>query len=842
MRILAEFWADVRFAARLLRRSPGFTFVAVSSLALGIGGATAIFTVTDAVVLKSLPVREPGQLYIAQVEDASGSSSRFSYPLFEQAREVVRGSAPMCASSSIVRMLITDGAAAVPRPDDIGRVQLVSGEYFAVLGTRPQVGRLFEPRDNRSIGAHPVAVLSDAFWARRFGRRPDIVNRLVTVNGTALTVIGVTPPGFFGTVADTRPDVWVPVMMQSVVRYANNADVDNGDLRQPWVPQPEVAWLTVVVRARTDRERHAVADVFTRLLQQQLARRPDYGTDPDVRRRLQARHVVLAPGSHGLSRMREQLQSPLAALFAMVGLLLVIACANLAGLLLARSASRRRELAVRVSIGAGRGRIVRQLLAESLLLGLAGGALGIVAARWGCDVLLALFAPGRIGPAMALALDRRVLLFATTTSVLTALGFGLLPALRASRVDPAETLNAFGRIVGGDRRRHSAGRLLVVAQLALTVLLLSVAALFARTLQHLARVPVGYNEDGVVIARIDPRAAGYGLERLDALHRAIVERLETTPGVRSASLSLHGPLSGGARVSSLNVEGFLPPRDTPLEVQEDVVTPQYFQTVGLTLKRGRLFGPADHPNGHAAIINETMARRFFAGRDPIGRHWNTGGPIGPDAFEIVGVVSDAHYNDLRSATPNAAYRLASQSEEYLTSVEVRTGGPAAEAAHALRGALAAVDPHIPVMEVSTLDARVRALTGQERTVAVLAAVFGAAALLVACLGLYGILAYHVTRRTPELGVRIALGAGRGAVLWLVMRDALVIVALGLAIGLPLTLAAAQQMTTLLYQVAPVDVISYTAGAVVLATIAALAAWIPARRAAAIEPIVALRSE
>ncbi len=841
MRILAEFWADLRFAARLLRRSPGFTFVAVSSLALGIGGATAIFTVTDAVVLKSLPVRAPGQLYIAQVEDASGSSSRFSYPLFEQARDVVHGSADMCVSSSVVRMLITEGAAAAPRPDDIGRVQLVSGEYFSVLGTRPQVGRLLEPADNRSIGAHPVAVLSDAFWARRFGRRPDIVNRLITVNGAALTVIGVTPPGFFGTVADTRADVWVPVMMQSVVRYANNADVENGDLDQPWVPQPEVAWLTVVLRARTDRDRHAVADVFTRLLQQQLAKRPGYGTDPDVRR-LQARHVVLAPGSHGLSRMREQLQSPLAVLFAMVGLLLVIACANLAGLLLARSASRRRELAVRASIGAGRWRIVRQLLAESLLLGLAGGALGIVAARWGCDVLLALLAPGRTGPAMDLALDRRVLLFATTTSVLTTLGFGLLPALRASRVDPAETLNAFGRIVGGERRRHSAGRLLVVAQLALTVLLLSVAALFARTLQQLAQVPVGYHQDGVVIARIDPRAAGYGLERLDALHRAIVERLETTPGVRSASLSLHGPLSGGARVSSLNVEGFQPPRDTPLEVQEDVVTPQYFQTVGLTLTRGRLFGPADHPKGHVAIINETMARRFFAGRDPIGRHWNSGGPIGADAFEIVGVVSDAHYNDLRSATPNAAYRLASQSEEYLTSVEVRTSGPATDAAHAVRVALGAVDPRIPVMEVSTLEARVRALTGQERTVALLAAVFGATALLVACLGLYGILAYHVTRRTPELGVRIALGAGRGAVLWLVMRDALVIVALGLAIGLPLTLAAAQQMTRLLYQVAPVDVLSYTAAAVVLVTIATLAAWIPARRAAAIEPIVALRSE
>ena len=454
MRILAEFWADLRFAARLLRRSPGFTFVAVSSLALGIGAATAIFTVTDAVVVKALPVRAPEQLYVAQVSELTGSSGRFLYPLFERARESVHGLADVSASSSVVRMLITEGPAAAPTPDDVGRVQLVSGEYFAVLGTSPQVGRLLGPSDNRSLGAHPVAVLSDAFWARRFGRRPDMVNRSITVNGAALTVIGVTPPGFFGTVADSRPDVWLPVMMQGVVRYANNADVeDDGDLRQPWVPQAEIAWLTLVLRARSDHERAAVADVLTRLLQQQLAKRQGYRTDPDVRRRLQAQHVVLTPGSRGLSRMREQMQSPLAALFVMVMLLLVIACANLAGLLLARSASRQRELAVRVSIGAGRWRLVRQLLAESLLLGLAGGALGVLVARWSCDVLLALFARGSTVPAMALALDHRVLLFATATSVLTALGFGLLPALRASLVEPAETLNTFGRVVGGATRR-----------------------------------------------------------------------------------------------------------------------------------------------------------------------------------------------------------------------------------------------------------------------------------------------------------------------------------------------------------------------------------------------------
>jgi predicted permease len=844
MQVFAELWADLRFAARLLRRSPGFTVAAVSSLALGIGAATAIFTVIDAVVVRALPVREPSDLYIAQVVAGPDPSPRFSYPLFERARDTLRGVADACASSSIARMLVTEGAATAPGSEDVARVQLVSGEYFAVLGTRAQVGRLLTTQDNRSVGAHPVAVLSDAFWTRRFGRRADILNRPLAVNGSSFVIVGVTAPGFFGTVADNRPDVWVPVMMQSIVKYANNADVENGDLRKPWAPQPEVAWLTVIARAPHEQARTAAAAVLTRLLQQQLEQRESYRTDPAARRRFQAQHVVLAPGSRGLSRLRERLQSPLVALFAMVGLLLLIACANLAGLLLARSTARQREFAVRVSIGAGRWRLARQLLAESLLIGLIGGACGLVVARWSCDALLALVAGSSTALAVDLPLDYRVLLFATAVSGVTAIGFGLAPALRASRVDPAETLNAYGRSILGARQgaRLPWGRLLVVGQLALTVLLLSVAALFTRTLQQLTRVEIGYDDQGVVVARIDPRAAGYTPERLPALHRAIVDRLEATPGLRRASLSLHGPLSGGARTSSLAVEGFRPAPGPEPEVQEDIVTEHYFQTVGLTLVRGRLFGPADTPRGHATVINETMARRFFPDRDPIGQHWTSGDPIGPDAFEIVGVVSDAHYNDLRGAIPNAAYLLASQTDEYLTSVEVRAEGPAADARQAVRAALASVDARLPVMEMTTLDTRVHGLTAPERSIALLATAFGGVALLLASLGLYGTMSYNVARRTPELGVRIALGAGRRAVLWLVLADALAIVAAGLVVGLPLALVAAEQMTRFLYEVAPVDPASYVAAAAVLVAVAAIAAWLPARRAASVDPVVALRTE
>jgi predicted permease len=370
-----------------------------------------------------------------------------------------------------------------------------------------------------------------------------------------------------------------------------------------------------------------------------------------------------------------------------------------------------------------------------------------------------------------------------------------------------------------------------------------VAALFGRTLQQLVRVDVGYEDQGVVVARIDPRAAGYPAERLPALHRVIVERLEATPGIRSASLSLHGPLSGGARTSSLAVQGYQKSPGPPPSIQEDFVTEHYFQTVGLTLVRGRLFSSADTPGGRVSVINETMARRFFANRDPIGQRWAYDEPAtGPDAIEIVGVVSDAHYNDLRGPIPNAAYRLASQSDEYLTSIEVRSSRPADATSRDVRAALAAIDPRLPVLEVSTLATRVRALTAQERSVALLAAAFGVAALFLACLGLYGTMAYSVTRRTPEIGVRIALGADRPAVLWLVMRDALLTIAGGMAVGLPLALLAAQQMTRILYEVGAGDLVSYTGAAVVLLMIASVAAWLPARRAAAVDPMVALRAE
>jgi predicted permease len=845
MRLFSDLLTDLRFGIRLLARNPAFAIVAAFSLALGIGGTTAIFSLIDAIVLRALPVAEPSQLYIAEFRAPIGSpSSRLSWLFYDEVRTAMAGRAEVCATSSANRMLVAGADA--DRPGSIGempRVQLVTGECFAAFRQQPQIGRLLTPADNRTRDAHPVAVISDGFWTRQFGRSRDVIARAFSVNGTLVSVVGVASPQFFGTSIDQRTDIWLPVMMQHSVRYRGNVSIEDGDRQQPWIPQPEVSWLTLFLRIQTPRQ---IAEARSRLdavAQRQFARRQSFKTDDEARRRYQAVRAVLEPGDKGLSNLRQRTQSPLTALLVMVSLLLLIACANVAGLLVARAASRQRELAVRVSIGASRGRLVRQLVAESLLLAVVGGALGLLVARWGADGLLAFLTA--TDSAVDVPMHGRVLGFALATSVITGLLFGLLPAWRASGVSPAQTLSMMSRSVTrglGGSSRLPLGRFLVAAQIAITVLLLTMAALFARTLQQVARVDVGFTRGSVLLARLDPVAAGYTLERLPAFYRRLVEHVTSAPGIVSASMSLRNPLSGSRRTSSLGVEGYARGRGEENEVQEEFVTDDYFKTLGLALVEGRTFGPEDTATSRkVSVINETMARRFFKGRSPIGQRWSFDDDVS-QGFEIVGVVRDARYNDLRGVTPNAAYHPAQQSSEYLEGLEVRTAGPAASRAADLRRLVSEVDPRLPILEIMTLDARVDFQLSQERLLAALTVIFGAVALLLACLGLYGTMAYSIARRTAELGVRIALGATRRDVLFLVLREALLVIAIGLALGVPMAIWAGVRVDKLLYNVSPLDALSYTSATLVLAIVAIAAALIPARRAAALEPMSALRTE
>jgi predicted permease len=846
--VLLDLFKDLRYGGRLLRRSPVFTAVATFSLALGIGGAAAVFTLINAVVLRTLPVPEPAQLFVAEKRSGTDTTNRFSWPSFEQARSDLRGRAELAAATGGTGMQIAIAGSRTPSAER-GDVQLVSGEYFDVLRQQPQAGRLLTPADNRTVGAHPVVVISDGFWRRRLGGSPNAVGRELVINGASFTIVGIAAKEFFGTTVGLRnPEAWIPLMMQPIVRYASNVSSrDDGDTRKPFPPQPSVAWLTMFARVPATSDPAAIAAALTVQSHRESQQTQSYRDDPEVRKRAQAEHVVLDPAARGLSNLRRQTSAPLFVLLAMVGVLLAIACGNVASLLLARSTARQKEIAVRLSMGAGRARLVRQLLAESLVLAALGGGVGLVMARWGGDLLLTLLTGGSTAPVdLNTTFDWRVIGFALAVSFTTGLLFGLAPAIRGTRVPLVETLKQQSRSVGaeGGRRGLTLGKGLVAVQIAFCLLLLVVAGLFVRSLRSLADADIGYDRERVLVARLDLRAAGYEATQLQAVYRRVLERIAAVPGVVSASVSLNGPLGNSARGSGVGaVEGYAARPGEQLRTNEEVVSADYFRTVGLRLLSGRLFGKEeDNPKGRASIVNQTFAKRFFGNASPIGRRWGYDNTINDEAFVIVGVVEDAKYLELRGDVPNMVYKPITQTDEHVYSLEMRTSGAPGQLAPAVRQALAEVEPRMPIVDINPLELRVARQLSQDRLVAQLTSVFGAIALLLACLGLYGTISYGVTRRAGELGVRMALGADRGTVLWLVMREALALVVAGAVLGLPLAYLAGRGLSGLLYNVLPVDPIAYGVAATLLLMVAALAAWLPARRASRIDPMVALRAD
>lgn len=847
--MLLEFIRDLRFGARLLRRSPGFTVTAVGSLALGIGGATAVFSLVNAIVLRTLPVPEPQQLYVAEVHAASHEHGEIlSAPTFAHIRDelAARKLGELFAATNPVGMQLQPDGDPTPAR---GIVQLVSGEYFAALRQQPQAGRLLAPSDNVTVGGHAVAVVSDAYWRRRLNGAPDAVGRQLAINGTSFTIVGIARPRFFGTTVALRgPDAWIPFAMQSVVRYSANAsNSGNSDRRQPWMPQAEIEWLVTFARVPAGTPPAVTAAAMTAAYQHEREAILPRTATADDRNDLRQQRILLDDASAGISSLRDNASRPLFVLLAMVAVLLAIACGNVAGLLLSRAAGREREMAIRLSIGAGRARLVRQLLAESLLLALGGGLLGITFAAWARDGLLALLVNvGSGGTPIDLntGIDWHVLTFALGASALTGVACGVLPAFRGTRVPVAESLKQQSRsAVGapGGRRGMVVGKALVAVQMAFCLLLLVVAGLFARSLRSLTQTDVGFDRDHVLTARTDVRGAGYTPEERLALYRRVVEKLEALPGVRSASFSANGPLSNSSTVSSIAVEGYTAGPDERLRTNEEIVTESYFETVGLRLLDGRLFGPQDHTAAsHATIVNATMARRFFPGKSAVGKRWSYGGPIDKDANVIVGVVEDARYVKLRAAPPMMAYHLAEASpDDVLGDIELRTAGSPGALARTVRETLTQIEPRLPIVEVVPLEDRITRGVAQDRMVARLTSAFGVLALLLASLGLYGTISYGISRRVAELGLRMALGAERRTVLWMVLREALLLVAIGGALGLPLALLAGRSIRTLLFDVGAADPVSFVLGAVTLVAVAAVAAYLPAHRASRIEPIVAL---
>jgi predicted permease len=836
LRPLEDFLQDLRFGARLLARGRGFTVVAALSLALGIGASSSIFSLINAIVLRPLPVADPHELYIAQVTEPDEVDRLFSSSAVERASTLLAGRAEIAAHTSTESVLVTTRGDA--SPPEAARLQLVAGDFFGTLRQRAQIGRLLGPGDNRTVGQHPVAVISDLYWSRRFGRAARVLDTELIINGARMAVVGVAAPEFFGATVDRQtPDVWAPSVMQPALRFAGSYERSGGDLQKPWPLQPEFKWLQVMIRVPAGGDR-AAAEAMT------LA--GNSGDPPAGAQESRESPVTLVPGSRGLSPIRSELTRPLLVLLMMVGLLLAIACANIASLLLARATSRGPEMAVRLSMGAGRGRLIRQLLTESLLLACVGGVLGLALAYWSSTALLVLLTHGAPVSSLDVGPDWRVVSLTFVTSIATALAFGLLPAVRGTRLSLAECLKAQTRgMVGTARQRGRAplGKLLIAGQMAFAVLLLLVAGLFARSLQALTRVDVGYDRDRVLAARIDARSAGYDVTEMPALSTRVVERLSGLPGVIAVSMSANGPFSGSRSRGDFQVEGYTPGPNEQMIKHSDWVTSDYFRAVGLTIKQGRGFGPEDSARSRrVSVINETMARRYFPGQDPIGRRWGNSSNFEVDGVEIIGVVEDARYNDVKAESVSMSYLPAVQSERYLRSLEVRSSGNPAALVGAVRHALQESEPRLAVGAIESLDERVVRSMRVERLLGWLTMGFGAAALGLACLGLYGTISYAARRRTAELGIRLALGADRAAVQWLILREALQLVFLGGAIGLPLAFPAGRAVAGLLYATAPSDPIACGAAVAALVVVSACAAYIPARRASRLDPTVALRTE
>ncbi len=864
---------DLRFAVRTLRKSRAVTAVAVLSLALGLGGVTALFSLIDAVMLRRLPVPEAGRLVSYRL--ASGpNDNRFSGPMIRYAQERSRTLQALVAYTRDTQLMVRAAGAPGGRPDNAAAPagpatsatpasaadpassyaeapsesangQLVSGNFFSGLGVLPAAGRLLGPADDLTPGAHPVAVISYGYWQRRYGAQAAAIGQVVTLNGTPFTIVGVAPKGFFGVLVGSAPDFFLPLMMQREVKYRTNASMyAEVDLDKPWVTEPRIAFLNIIGRLRPGVSA-ATAQAEMDVLFHQYTAATFVGGDTDARDDLMQVRIEALPADRGVSRLRNAYSLPLFILMSAAGLVLLIACANIANLLLARAAGRRKEIAVRMSVGAARGRLVRQLLTESALLAVAGGAGGVAIAFWGRRLLLGLAAIDASTLALDTGLDLRMLAFAGGASLCTALLFGVVPALQATRLDVGEHLKA-GRGTlqgtGEGRSRLPVGKVLVVAQVSLSLLLLIGAGLFLRSLDNLNRVQPGFARDHLLLVRINPRLLGRSDAQLANLYQRLLDRVGALPGVRSASLSLFPLVGGSGRTSSALVPGYTARKGEADDVQVMLVTPHYFDTVGMKLVEGRDLGPQDRAGGASvAVVSEAMARHFYPPGSVLGRRF--GLKIKDDETAIVGVVRDARINSVKERTPPMTVFLpVAQVTDALSDLEIGTTGDPGPLAASLRRVLREVEPNLPIVRIVTVQEQIGNSLGGDQAVARLTGIFGALALALAGIGLYGVMAYGVARRTSEIGLRMALGAHRASILGLVLRETLLLSAIGIAVGLPAALIAAPLAKSQLFGLSAGDPLTIGIATVVMILVSVITGLLPAQRAASVDPMVALRAD
>src|SRR5579864_106577 len=833
---------DVRYALRTLAKNPAFSTVAILTLALGIGANTAIFSLLDQVVLRLLPVSHPEQLVIIrETGNHYGNSygvNTISWPMFEDLRDNNQVFSGMfCQFPASVTIGDGDRVAQIP-------IELVSGSYFPVLGVGAALGRTIAPDDDVVPDSSPVVVLSYSFWQSYFDGDRKIVGRTIELNNQAMTVIGVAQPGFDGAEMGSPSKVFVPIMMKTEMTPHSDGLKDR---------RRRLSWVTAYGRLKPginlEKAQLGLQPLMHSILEME-AEQPEFtrnATAADRQLFLRNRAELLPGSDNGL---REYMRKPLWLLVALTGAVLLLACANLANLLLARSTAREREFAVRLAIGAGRARIVRQLLVESLLLSAAGAVVGLALAFLADRVLLHIYLPADASADFVVSPipDGRVLAFAVGVMLLTSLVFGLLPAVRGSRTEISLSLkDRSGALSAG---AISFRRMLVGIQVALSLLLLVGAGLFVRTFRNLESMGPGFPTDHLLTFRIDPSLNGYSDGQTKSFYQRLDINLQTMPGVTSVGFSVLPLLKGYAWQNAIVGKDF---EGAPLEEQPvlSTVSPAYFATLGIPIVAGRAFTAQDaQATGPAsfavAVVNESFARKYFPGRDPIGQRFgmvNEMLPVSPEDIEIVGVIPDKKYRDLRESPPAQAFFPYLEDPHFrFMNIYLRTQGDPRQIEDQLRERMRQFDPHVPVVGLETMNDQIGSSLRTERLVASLSGVFGGLATLLAVIGLYGVMAYVVMRRTREIGIRIALGALRSNVIAMVMREVFILIGAGMAAGFLLALVLANLIRSQLYGLNPRDPLTFIGSAVVLALAAGLAGFLPALRASGVDPTTALRQE
>lgn len=829
---------DLRYAIRTLIKNPGFAGIAVATLALGLGANTAIFSLTDQILLKALPVQKPDELVVLRADGPKSGrvssdgdvGNSFSYPMYQDLRDKNDVFAGLLARFPV--SLSVAGEGQTERADG----ELVSGNYFDVLGVVPALGRVFTQDDDVAPGANPVIVLSHGYWVRHFGGDTNILNKTLVVNGQPMTVVGVGRAGFTGVQVGQTPDVFIPMMMKAQITPTWDGLKNHKDY-----------WLAIMGRLKPGvsarQAEAAFAPAYRGILEAELPLMGKWSAE--TQQKFLDQKLQMTPGAQGRQILQRDAQTPLLVLLGMVGLVLLIACGNVANLLMARGAARQREIAIRMAVGAGRLRLVRQFLVESLVLSFLGAVVGLIVAAWTLGVLVASI-PASVG-ALGLSpeLDLRMLGFNLALALVTGLLFGLAPAFRATRLNLEGTLREQGSSVSGSLSQVRFRKGLVVSQIVLTTILLVGAGLFARSMSNLKRLDLGVRAEQLVTFSIAPEQNGYTPVRSVALFDQLRESLSGLPGVTGVSAAEIPVFTDSNSSSNITVEAYQPQDEEDMTVYHNYVGPNYFSTLGIPLIAGREFNNSDTANSEkTAVISESMARLFFAGREAVGSHFafGAGDKVHPD-IQIVGVVKDSKHGSVREKTRPFLYIPYSQEKTIgRLTFYIKTQQGLGQMASTVRREVQRLDPNIPVFELKTLEQQIDESLFADKFLTSLSLSFAVLAAVLAVIGLYGVMAYTVTRRTREIGIRMALGATRGNVSWLILREVVVLAAIGLVVGLPAAYALGHVTESLLYGVKVSDPIVFAGAALLLSTGTLLGGYLPARRAATTDPLKALRCE